>query len=121
MGECCTDLCNLRARSFMVVSVADTSPSIPASVASQASQGETAEATLEERNLQALILERLQQLPIAQQQLILDLVELWLERSQQEAEDIKDELPSAVECFRLGWEDMLKGNTIPLDQLWDGI
>ena len=30
-------------------------------------------------------------------------------------------LPSAVESFALGWEDMLKGRTHPLDTLWEGI
>jgi hypothetical protein len=27
----------------------------------------------------------------------------------------------AEECFREGWRDALRGNTIPLSELWDGI
>jgi hypothetical protein len=30
-------------------------------------------------------------------------------------------LPSAAESFRQGWHDAMTGNTIPIDQLWDGI
>jgi hypothetical protein len=30
-------------------------------------------------------------------------------------------LPSAAESFRQGWHDTMTGNTIPIEQLWDGI
>jgi hypothetical protein len=30
-------------------------------------------------------------------------------------------LKPAEECFREGWRDALRGNTIPLSELWDGI
>ena len=30
-------------------------------------------------------------------------------------------LKGAEECFREGWRDALRGNTIPLSELWDGI
>jgi len=94
----------------MTVSLAE----VPHTVVSASSSGET----LMVRNLQALILEGVQQLPASQQQFILDLVEFLLERSEIVGED---ELPSAVECFRQGWEDVLQGNIVPIDQLWDGI
>ena len=72
------------------------------------------------KNRQALILEALQKLSVSQQQFILDLIEFLLERSLTVGE-VDHELPSAIECFRRGWEDVLRGNTVPLDQLWDGI
>jgi hypothetical protein len=73
---------------------------------------------LEVSNLEALILEGLQQLPKVQQRFVLDLIEFLLER-QEFAE--KEELPSAVDCFRQGWADVVAGKIVPLDQLWDGI
>ena len=97
----------------MVVSVTQTSQSTPASASSQSE-------ALEVRNIQALVLEGLQQLPITQQKFILDLVELFLERLEM-AGEADEELPSAVESFRLGWEDVLKGDTVPLAQLWDSL
>jgi hypothetical protein len=30
-------------------------------------------------------------------------------------------LKPAEECFREAWRDALRGNTIPLSELWDGI
>jgi hypothetical protein len=30
-------------------------------------------------------------------------------------------LKAAEDCFREGWQDALRGNTIPLSELWDGI
>ena len=68
----------------------------------------------------SIILEALQKLSVSQQQFILDLIEFLLERSLTVGE-VDHELPSAIECFRRGWEDVLRGNTVPLDQLWDGI
>lgn len=72
------------------------------------------------QNRQALILEGLQKLPVSQQQFILDFIEFLLERSLTVGEG-DHELPSAIECFQRGWEDILAGKTVPLDQLGDGI
>ena len=30
-----------------------------------------------------------------------------------------EELPTAAESFRLGWQEMLDGDTRPIDELWD--
>lgn len=32
-----------------------------------------------------------------------------------------EELEPAIEGFRQGWRDAMTGNTIPVEQLWDGI
>ncbi|MEB3163171.1 MAG: hypothetical protein VKK80_08090 [Prochlorothrix sp.] len=73
---------------------------------------------LEFSNLKTLILEGLQQLPKIQQRFVLDFIEFLLERQEfAEAEG----LPSAVDCFRQGWADVVAGHIVPLDQLWDGV
>lgn len=32
-----------------------------------------------------------------------------------------DELPTAEELFRRGWQQMLDGELLPISELWDGI
>ena len=102
----------------MAVSVTEISPDVPVLTDSPDDEA------LEVRNRQALILEGLQQLPIAQQKFILTLIDFLLDRLDisregQGSEEV--DLPSAIECFRRGWEDVLSGNTVPLEQLWDGV